>query len=236
PGTVSRMPRLPLEILTEIFMYLTGQQRTLQQILIVCKQWSMCVVPALYHSPLFKDTFRWANFLIHMTRKGNAFDYCSYITTLDLSSGAHIDDMLLNHCTEYIHMELHELIPDGRNCMVFYKGASHINVSTSSLLQIANSCSRLTTLNLTNTELTIDCLIQETGEYISNVQHYSNHLKYTLVPLSLRTVIKTMGEKCKFLKEIILQRCMWLSNRIIWLWTLHCPQLMSIDARHSLPC
>lgn len=84
---------LPPELLLKIFRYLLQSQKTLYTISLVCKQWSRCVVPVLYSHPRINDTYRWATFILTLTRDKMSCFYGDLIRAIDLSSGKSIGKM-----------------------------------------------------------------------------------------------------------------------------------------------
>lgn len=77
---------LPPELLFKIFNYLLHSQHTLHTISIVCKQWLRCVAPILYAHPRIDDTYRWATFILTLTRDKMSFFYGDLVRSLDLST------------------------------------------------------------------------------------------------------------------------------------------------------
>lgn len=81
---------LPPELLLEIFGYLNDCQPALHSASLVCKQWLYCVAPILYCHPQINDTYRWATFILTLTRDRMSFFYGDLIRSIDLSSGKSI--------------------------------------------------------------------------------------------------------------------------------------------------
>ncbi|GAN02344.1 hypothetical protein MAM1_0020d01787 [Mucor ambiguus] len=88
-----RLVSLPPELLMEIFSYLDGHQATLHSVSLVCKQWFYCAAPILYCHPQINDTYRWATFILTLTRERMSFFYGDLIRSIDLSSGKSIEAM-----------------------------------------------------------------------------------------------------------------------------------------------
>lgn len=81
---------LPPELLVEVLSYLNRCQSTLHAASLVCKQWLYCVAPILYCNPQINDTYRWATFILTLTRERMSFFYGDLIRSIDLSSGKSI--------------------------------------------------------------------------------------------------------------------------------------------------
>lgn len=90
---------LPPELLLEVFSYLNDCQPALHSASIVCKQWMYCAAPLLYSHPQINDTYRWATFILTLTRDRMSFFYGDLIRSLDLSSGKSIGKL---HCCFFI--------------------------------------------------------------------------------------------------------------------------------------
>ncbi|KAK4515979.1 54S ribosomal protein L23, mitochondrial [Mucor velutinosus] len=88
-----RSVSLPPELLMEIFSYLDGNQAALHSVSLVCKQWFYCAAPILYCHPQINDTYRWATFILTLTRERMSFFYGDLIKSIDLSSGKSIEAM-----------------------------------------------------------------------------------------------------------------------------------------------
>ncbi|CAO3626590.1 unnamed protein product [Mucor fragilis] len=88
-----RSVSLPPELLMEIFSYLEDNQATLHSVTLVCKQWFYCAAPILYCHPQINDTYRWATFILTLTRERMSFFYGDLIRSIDLSSGKSIEAM-----------------------------------------------------------------------------------------------------------------------------------------------
>lgn len=109
-------------------------------------------------------------------------------------------------------------------------------VTTSSLMQIANTCKGLTHLDLSLTSIVYDSLIVETGEYLSTLQNYAVQPGLTQKLIPMDRVIEVIGEECPNLRQVIMQRCDWGSAQIIWWWVSHCQNLALLDARGCNKC
>lgn len=116
------------------------------------------------------------------------------------------------------------------------KGLPFIIVSTSSLVQIANTCRNITSLNLSYTSLLYDSVVAETGEYLSTLQKYAVQPGLTHVQISIKQAIKAIGKECTQLQEVKLQRCEWVTAHVIWMFVYYCPNLTRLDARRSTKC
>lgn len=81
---------LPPELLLEVFGYLSDCQSALHSASLVCKQWMYCAAPILYSHPQINDTYRWATFILTLTRDRMSFFYGDLIRSIDLSSGKSI--------------------------------------------------------------------------------------------------------------------------------------------------
>lgn len=109
-------------------------------------------------------------------------------------------------------------------------------VTTSSLMQMANTCKGLTHLDLSLTSIVYDSLIVETGEYLSTLQNYAVQPGLTQKLIPMDRVIEVIGEECPNLRQVIMQRCDWGSAQIIWWWVSHCRNLALLDARGCNKC
>lgn len=89
-ATSKRFVPLPPELLMEIFGYLDGNQIALHSVSLVCKQWFYCAAPILYCHPQINNTYRWATFILTLTRERMSFFYGDLIRSIDLSSGKSI--------------------------------------------------------------------------------------------------------------------------------------------------
>jgi hypothetical protein len=81
---------LPPELLIEVLSYVSNCQATLHAASLVCKQWLYCTAPILYCNPQINDTYRWATFILTLTRERMSFFYGDLIRSIDLSSGKSI--------------------------------------------------------------------------------------------------------------------------------------------------
>ncbi|KAF1799055.1 hypothetical protein FB192DRAFT_1394613 [Mucor lusitanicus] len=116
------------------------------------------------------------------------------------------------------------------------KGLPFIIVSTSSLLQVAKTCKNLTSLNLSYTSLLHDSVIAETGEYLSTLQRYAVQPGLTHIQIPIEDAIEAIGKSCCQLEQVKIQRCEWVTARVVWLFAYHCPSLKRLDARRSTKC
>ncbi|CEP11814.1 hypothetical protein [Parasitella parasitica] len=289
-----RSVTLPPELLLEIFGYLDNNQADLHSISLVCKQWFYCAAPILYCHPQIKDTYRWATFLLTLTRERMSFFYGDLIRSLDLSSGKSIGMCALSilEILTLVNVFMLEAMKDEefyrrlsdandsqqqqqhqrqrqrqfqRNSVAtmdannrFYianrsnrddeaerrreeheyvvKGLPFIIVSTSSLIQVSNTCKNLTTLNLSYTSLLHDSVIAETGEYLSTLQRYAVQPGLTHIKIPIEEAIEAIGKSCCQLQEVKIQRCEWVTARVIWMFAYYCPNLIRLDARRSTKC
>ncbi|KAL0079336.1 hypothetical protein J3Q64DRAFT_1870864 [Phycomyces blakesleeanus] len=256
---------LPPELLIEIFGHLSSHQSALYASSLVCRQWLTCAVPILYRRPIVLDTYRWAIFILTLTRTKRSFQYGHLITSVDLSSGKSIEVMkdheFYLRVTGLVHgnntpritpspipnmshvmrgpagiFRLSESLAREDNGAMSFRGLSSIIISTSSLIQLAHNCNNLTSLNLSYTSMLTDSMIEETGEYLSTLQYYAIQPGLTHVQISLETAIKAIGRECKHIEELKAQRCEWISAQVIWMWATYCPSLVRIDARRSTKC
>lgn len=76
---------LPTEILSLILEHCTNSQSTLYHATLVSKQWLFCATPFLYKQPHVPDTYRWATFVLTLTRPLRTFAYGQVVRSLDLS-------------------------------------------------------------------------------------------------------------------------------------------------------
>ncbi|KAI9016532.1 hypothetical protein CLU79DRAFT_763094 [Phycomyces nitens] len=261
PASVSS---LPPELLIEIFGHLSSHQSALYASSLVSRQWLTCAVPILYRRPIVLDTYRWALFILTLTRTKRSFQYGNLITSVDLSSGKSIEVMKdhefylrvtgLVHGNNTPHITpppisnmAHNVAQPAnnfrtlgsareQNSAISFRGLASIIISTSSLIQLAHKCTNLTSLNLSYTSMLTDSVIEETGEYLSTLQYYAIQPGLTHVQISLETAIQAIGKECKHLQELKAQRCEWISAQVIWMWASYCPSLVRIDARRSTKC
>lgn len=89
-NTNGRSFPLPPELLLEVLSYLSDSQPSLHSASLVCKQWLYCAAPILYCNPQIIDTYRWATFILTLTRERMSFFYGDLIRSIDLSSGKSI--------------------------------------------------------------------------------------------------------------------------------------------------
>ncbi|KAI7850599.1 hypothetical protein BDC45DRAFT_446731, partial [Circinella umbellata] len=211
---------LPPELLLEILSYLKESQSALYAVSLVCRQWMLCAAPLLYRHAKIMDTFRYATFILTLTRNKKTLFYGTLLQQ-------HQQQEENNNNNTTIESEFYEA-RDVKH--------GHLFVTTSSLLQVAKTCKNLTCLNMSLTTLFYDSMIAETGEYVSTLQHYAVQpgLTHILIPMS--KVIETMGKECIHLQQVIMQRCDWVTAEVIWLWVTHCPKLIRLDARRSNKC
>ncbi|KAI9487127.1 MAG: hypothetical protein EXX96DRAFT_474335 [Benjaminiella poitrasii] len=212
---------LPPELLLKVFNYLSDFQPALYASSLVCKQWLYCVAPILYCHPQIKDTYRWATFILTLTRERMSFFYGDLIRSIDLSSGKSIAN------------EQHMYEQEQEYNM---KGLPFIIVSTSSLIQLSRTCQNITSLNLSYTTLLYDSLIAETGEYLSTLQRYAIQPGLTHVQIPIEEAIQAIGKECRQLTEVKIQRCEWVTAHVIWMFAHYCPNLKRLDARRSTKC
>lgn len=78
---------LPPELLLEILNYVKSSQNSLYAVSLVCRQWHRCAVPLLYRRIEINDTYRWATFILTLTRKRKFFEYGSMVQNVDLTGG-----------------------------------------------------------------------------------------------------------------------------------------------------
>lgn len=133
-------------------------------------------------------------------------------------------------------MTRREVVPMTHNTTTEHRrimGATAVLLTTSSLRQLALSCKNLTKLDLAYTTLIHDNMIAETGEYVSTLQHYAIQRDLTQIPITIESVIELLGLECSHLKDISVQRCEWVTTKLIWLMVMHCPVLERLDARRA---
>ncbi|KAI8138457.1 hypothetical protein BJV82DRAFT_630905 [Fennellomyces sp. T-0311] len=249
---------LPPELLLEILGYLKESQSTLYSVSLVCRQWMLCAAPLLYRHAKIMDTFRYATFILTLTRNKKTLHYGSLVHTLDLAAGnkpfgqsnsstattteTTTTDFEGNWSINITSNDTSTTISNewSTNEPEYYEARDmkhgHLFVTTSSLLQVARSCKNLTCLNLSLTTLFFDSLIEETGEYLSTLQHYAVQPGLTQILIPMDKVIETLGHECPSLQEVKMQRCDWVTAHTIWLWVTHCPKLIRLDARRSNKC
>ncbi|KAI9312715.1 hypothetical protein BX666DRAFT_1985841 [Dichotomocladium elegans] len=247
----------PHEVLLEIFSYLKDCQSTMYAVSLVCRQWMLCIAPLLYRHARIADTYRWATFILTLTRDKKTFCYGNFVTVLDLvatSSVRYISDFqnTLITSTEqgtandsstattenHIEGDIFAVVSSSGllNCNARETKDIPVLVTTSSLMQMARTCRNLTSINLSLTTIMYDRRIEETGEYVSTLQHHAvpSGLTQTLIPMEV--VIQALGTECERLTEVVVQRCEWVTAHIIWLWTSHCHKLVRLDAFRCAKC
>ncbi|KAG2213151.1 hypothetical protein INT47_011300 [Mucor saturninus] len=256
---------LPPELLLEVFAYLTDCQPALHSASLVCTQWMYCAAPILYSHPKINDTYRWATFILTLTRDRMSFFYGDLIRSLDLSSGKSIEAMkdqefyrrLSNSNDDQLQQQRITLvnnISDRRSRLnlnvrdngsirfqqeqqdYLMKGLPFIIVSTSSLVQMSHTCRNITSLNLSYTSLLYDFLVAETGEYLSTLQRYAVQPGLTHIQIPIEQAIQSIGKECLQLQQVKIQRCEWVTAHVIWMFVYHCPNLKKLDARRSTKC
>lgn len=89
--------QLPPELLLEIFSYLMDSQTTLYSISLVCKSWLACVLPLLYRHPRIMDTYRWATFIVTLTRTKRMLDYGAHVQSVCLFTPKERSKSLYTH-------------------------------------------------------------------------------------------------------------------------------------------
>ncbi|KAG1463522.1 hypothetical protein G6F56_005265 [Rhizopus delemar] len=211
---------LPTEILSLILEHCTNSQSTLYHATLVSKQWLFCATPFLYKQPHVPDTYRWATFVLTLTRPLRTFAYGQVVRSLDLSK-----HHLSGPREPYLR---------NKQC-ILDEYQSLITVSTSSLLQITQSCSFITHLNLSDTCLLTDQLIVETGEYLSTLQ-YAVRPGLTQIEIPINQVIQAIGCGCPMLQRVDVRQTRWITAQTIWLFVNYCPRLRHLDARRSPNC
>ncbi|OBZ85463.1 hypothetical protein A0J61_06484 [Choanephora cucurbitarum] len=254
---------LPPELLLEVLSYLNHSQTSLHAASLVCKEWLFCATPILYGHPKILDTYRWATFILTLTRQRMSFFYGHLVRSIDLSSGKSIDTKkdqefyrrLSDTASNSDSTEAGSSSTQARNVTItitrnqiivednqtetehdfVVKGLPYIIVSTSSLIQVASTCKNITHLNLSSTSLLHDSQVVETGEYLSTLQHFVQP-GLTQVQISIETAIESIGRECKRLTHIKIQRCEWVTAHVIWMFAYYCPYLQQLDARRSFKC
>ncbi|GAA5798975.1 hypothetical protein HPULCUR_004384 [Helicostylum pulchrum] len=250
---------LPPELLLEIFGYLHDCQPALHSASLVSKQWLYCVAPILYSRPQINDTYRWATFILTLTRERMSFFYGDLIRSIDLSSGKSIVEAmkdqefyrrLSNSTDEPTHRPVRIDNNNGRTQIrvngsirfqqdqqeYLLKGLPFIIVSTSSLVQISHTCKNITCLNLSYTSLLYDSLVAETGEYLSTLQRYAVQPGLTHIQIPIEQAIRSIGKECTQLQQVKIQRCEWVTAHVIWMFVYYCANLKKLDARRSTKC
>ncbi|KAG2231542.1 hypothetical protein INT48_005045 [Thamnidium elegans] len=258
-GCQARSFPLPPELLLEIFGYLHDCQPALHSASLVSKQWLYCVAPILYSRPQINDTYRWATFILTLTRERMSFFYGDLIRSIDLSSGKSIVEAmkdqefyrrLSNSTDDPSHRPIH-LDNNNRRTHIrlngsirfqqdqqeyLLKGLPFIIVSTSSLVQISHTCKNITCLNLSYTSLLYDSLVAETGEYLSTLQRYAVQPGLTHIQIPIEQAIQSIGKECVQLQQVKIQRCEWVTAHVIWMFVYYCNNLKKLDARRSTKC
>ncbi|KAG1051164.1 hypothetical protein G6F43_006612 [Rhizopus delemar] len=175
--------------------------------------------------PKIHNTYGWATFLLTLTRSTGTFAYGNLVRSINLSN----DHPLVNQKDQFVAQ-----IETPRLCIDEHQ--SPITVSTSSLLQMANKCQHITTINLSRTVILHDKLIAETGEYLSTLQCRYVRPGLTQIDIPMEEVIKAIGHSCQQLETLEIRQTRWVTAEIIWLFVYHCPQLKRLDARRSPNC
>lgn len=99
--------QLPPELLLEIFSYLTDSQTTLYAISMVCRSWMACVSPLLYRHAKIADTYRWATFIVTLTRTKKMLDYGAHVQSVCLFASREYSESFdpLSSCCLYTNMQ-----------------------------------------------------------------------------------------------------------------------------------
>ncbi|KAI8334375.1 hypothetical protein BC941DRAFT_432828 [Chlamydoabsidia padenii] len=134
-----------------------------------------------------------------------------------------------------ITYELYDILSED-DCHLAFHTTPSLVVSTSSLIQLAQFCQNLVSIDLSYTHLFYDSIVAETGEYVSTLQNYAIQPGLTHVKIPIEAAITTIGQHCTQLEQVKMQCCGWVSARIIWLWVCACPKLICLDARRSSKC
>jgi hypothetical protein len=134
-----------------------------------------------------------------------------------------------------ITYELYDILSED-DCHIAFHTTPSLVVSTSSLVQLAQACQNLVSIDLSYTHMFNDSMVAETGEYISTLQNYAIQPGLTHVKIPIETAIHTIGQQCTQLEKVKIQCCGWVSARVIWLWVCSCPKLTYLDARRSSKC
>ncbi|KAF9570999.1 hypothetical protein EC968_001084, partial [Mortierella alpina] len=106
-----------------------------------------------------------------------------------------------------------------------------ITITVSSLIQMAQYCSKLELLCLGSTILTPDTLFLETGDYQSTLQP-GPRAGLTFVPVAIADVAKALGKYCPHLRKLWLPGCEWLTLDELRVFLTHCLWLEVLDLRH----
>ncbi|KAF9276150.1 hypothetical protein BGZ68_010241 [Mortierella alpina] len=106
-----------------------------------------------------------------------------------------------------------------------------ITITVSSLIQMAQYCSKLELLCLGSTILTPDTLFLETGDYQSTLQP-GPRAGLTFVPVAVADVAKALGQYCPHLRKLWLPGCEWVTVDELRVFLTHCLQLEVLDLRH----
>lgn len=88
--------QLPPELLLEIFSYLMDSQATLYEISMVCRSWMACVSPLLYRHAKMVDTYRWATFIVTLTRTKKMLDYGAHVQSVCLFVPSKCSELLFD--------------------------------------------------------------------------------------------------------------------------------------------
>ncbi|KAG0913424.1 hypothetical protein G6F57_002905 [Rhizopus arrhizus] len=225
---------LPAEILSLILHHAADSQSTIHSASLVSKQWFYCATPLLYKSPRICDTYRWATFLLTLTRSSATFSYGNIVRSIDLSKQELCANKEKSTRTRRRLNGTNTFI-DHKQHLTMDEHHSTITVSTSSLLQITQTCLHITSLNLSDTCLLDDKMILETGEYASTQRHTLGP-GLTQIEIPIEEVIKAIGGGCKELRELEIRQTRWVTAQIIWLFAYYCPYLKRLDARRSPNC
>ncbi|KAF9932296.1 hypothetical protein BGZ67_004844 [Mortierella alpina] len=106
-----------------------------------------------------------------------------------------------------------------------------ITITVSSLIQMAQYCSKLELLCLGSTILTPDTLFLETGDYQSTLQP-GPRAGLTFVPVVIADVAKALGQYCPRLQTLWLPGCEWVTLDELRVFLTHCRRLEVLDLRH----
>ncbi|ORX47751.1 hypothetical protein DM01DRAFT_1385773 [Hesseltinella vesiculosa] len=126
--------------------------------------------------------------------------------------------------------------PGTSDCIDLTYMTTPVVLSTSSLIQLAEACTNLISLDLSHTHVMHDSKIVETGDYISTLQDYAIQQGFTMVKVSIEQAIRAIGTQCKQLRRLKMQHCEWVTPHILWFWISSCPCLHYLDIRRSTKC
>ncbi|CAO3584851.1 unnamed protein product [Absidia cylindrospora] len=102
-----------------------------------------------------------------------------------------LDDHTNTDTTENDAHHFFDILAEDDHYMSYHSSPSLV-VSSSSLIKLAQACPNLVSIDLSFTHMFSDSLVEETGDYISTLQHYAIPPGLTHVKVPIETAISVM--------------------------------------------